>query len=90
MGIGFNRAEETQQEEPECLYRRVIKCPICGDDELEKVYKGVCSCGNITIDIIETIARERYNRKYTWPAFKTVSYEKEPPIIYDVRKDERP
>ena len=90
MGLGFNRTEQKQEEEPEGLYRRVIECPACGDNELENIYKGSCSCGNITIGVIETIAEERYNRKYKWKNFKSVSYEKEPPIIYDVRKDERP
>jgi len=90
MGLGFNRTEQTQQEEPECLYRRVIECSVCGDDELENIYKGSCSCGNITIGVIETISEERNNRKYKWKSFKSISYEKEPPIIRDVRRDEHP
>jgi hypothetical protein len=90
MGLGFARSEEKKEEEPVCLYRRIIECPLCEDKGLNDLYKGACSCGNITIDVLEPISRERYNRKYNWKHFKSIKYEKEAPLIYEVLRDERP
>ena len=83
MGLGFNSKDEEVEEEKPLLYRTVIECPICEED-LSKHYKGSCTCGNLEIDWLKSISDVRHDPKANWTHFKTVTYTKEPPKIYDV------
>lgn len=84
MGLGFTSKEEEVEEEYVPLYRTVIECPLCGDKELYKLYKGTCTCKNIEIDVVESISKVRHIVKSTWTHFKTVKYNSEEPLIYEV------
>ena len=83
MAIGFANDIDENEEECMLLYRTVIECPICKDD-LAKHYKGPCSCKNLEIDELESTSKVRHATKSNWTHFKTVSYTKEPPTIYDI------
>ena len=83
MAIGFNSDVEEEEEEYAPLYRTIIECPICNDD-LANHYKGVCSCGNLEIGQLESKSKVRHVLKSTWTHFKTVTYSKVPPKIYEV------
>tara|TARA_Y100000593_G_C4217422_1_gene289968 strand:- start:575 stop:847 length:273 start_codon:yes stop_codon:yes gene_type:complete len=83
MGFGFTSDDDEFEEEYIPLYRTIIECPICKDD-LANYDKGFCSCKNLEIDEVETISKVRHVAKSNWTHFKTVSYAKEPPNIYEV------
>mgnify|MGYP003140904636 CR=1 FL=1 len=83
MGIGFNSKDKEVEEEKPLLYRTVIECPICEEDVSNR-FKGKCSCENLTIDQIKSITDVRHHPNANWTHFKTVTYTKEPPRIYDV------
>ena len=83
MGLGFTSGEEEVEEEYVPLYRTIIECTLCGDD-MNNVYKGPCSCGNLEIDQLESNSKVRHIATATWTHFKTVAYKKEPPQIYEV------
>ena len=83
MGLGFTSKSNKIVEEGYTLrYRPVIKCTICGDEELTKIYKGHCSCKNLYFDVLEIDGEHMFKMKFTH--FKTIAYDKEPPLIYDV------
>ena len=83
MAIGFANIADDEEEEYKPLYRLVIECPICKDD-LTNHYKGPCSCKNLEIDEFESISKVRHSLSSKWTHFKTVSYTKKPPKIYEV------
>jgi len=82
MGLGFISKVKEIEDEYVPLYRTIIECSSCGDKELMKVYKGGCTCGNIQINILESTSKDSYNNKIF--SFKTISYKKEEPLIYDI------
>ena len=84
MGLGFTATEEEVEEEYVPLYRTIIECPSCGDDNLYLMYKGKCTCGNLYISVQETISKVRHVAKSRWTHFKTVTYKTKPPKIYEV------
>ena len=83
MGLGFaSKSNEIIEEGYIPKYRAVIECTVCGDKELTKVYKGHCSCRNLYIDILELECEYMFKMRLTH--FKTITYDKELPLIYDV------
>ena len=83
MALGFTTEANEVEEEYTPLYKTIIECPICKDDVAD-YHKGTCTCKNLSIDQLESISKVRHVAKSKWTHFKTVSYNKEAPIIYDV------
>ena len=82
MGLGFTSDFDDIEEEYTPLYKTIIECPICEQKDLMKTYKGSCTCGNLYIDILEVGCKDMFKMNFTH--FKTVTYDKEEPLIYDV------
>ena len=84
MGLGFTAKEEELEEESTALYRTIIECVLCEDKDLYLLEEGSCSCGNIEIGILEALSSTRHRLGATWTHFKTVRYDSEEPLIYEV------
>jgi len=83
MALGFTSDVDETEEEYIPLYKTIIECPICKDD-LANYNEGKCTCKNLEIGEIETISKVRHIVKSNWTHFKTVTYNEEPPNIYEV------
>ena len=59
----------------------IIECPICSDKKTTKLYKGSCSCGNLSIGTYKPETRCKFKN------ITTVSYKTAEPIIYEVPSD---
>jgi len=89
MGIGFTTKDPELEEERVSLYRTVIECTACGDDELYDLYEGTCSCGNVEIGVHESICMVRHKPKSNWTHWKTIRYKDERPRIYEVLREDK-
>jgi hypothetical protein len=82
MAIGFKPDDNEVEEEYVPLYRTIIECTVCGDKDLFNIQEGYCSCENLHISVQETISKVMFTSKFK--EFKTVTYDKEEPKIYEV------
>jgi len=82
MAIGFTSTVDDIEEEYTPLYETFIECPVCKQKDLMKTHKGHCACGNLYIDVLKVSCKEMFKMKFTH--FKTITYTKEAPLIYDV------
>ena len=89
MGIGFTSQDSAEEEEYVSLYRTVIECTVCGDDDLYDLHEGTCSCGNVEIGVFESICKVRLRLRSTWTHWKTIRYKDERPRIYEVLREDK-